>query len=81
MKAIYFALMWAASFAVYAVVLILMYAFVPQGALLTLYSRFAGPVPGAEWDSIISNIIIMGSAAITFCIVWIIAYFVLRQRQ
>ncbi|MCG7780723.1 hypothetical protein [Lelliottia amnigena] len=81
MKPIHIALMWAASFAVYAVVLILMYAFVPQGSLFTFYNDIAGPVPGAEWDSIISNVIIMGSAVITFLLVWLVAYLAMRNQS
>ncbi|MGS2871558.1 hypothetical protein [Enterobacter huaxiensis] len=81
MKAIHIALLWATSFAAYAVILILMYAFVPQGKLFAFYSDFAGPVPGAEWDNIISNVIIFGSAAITFLLVWVVAYFALKSRS
>ncbi|AEN64796.1 hypothetical protein Entas_2061 [Enterobacter soli] len=81
MKAIHIALLWAASFLVYAVILILMYAFVPQGKLFAFYSDFSGPVPGAEWDSIISNVIILGSAAITFLLVWAVAFIFLKKRK
>ncbi|MGU3414675.1 hypothetical protein ACLBW0_13140 [Enterobacteriaceae bacterium C34A] len=81
MKAIHIALMWAASFAVYAIILILMYTFVPQGTLFTFYNNIAGSVAGEEWDKIISNVIILSSAVITFLLVWIVAYFVLRKRR
>lgn len=80
MKAIYIALLWAASFVVYAVILILMYTFVPQGTLFVFYSALAGPVAGAEWDNIISNVLILGSAIITFLLVWIVSYFVLNYK-
>lgn len=79
MKAIHIALLWLLSFAVYAVVLILMYAFVPAGDLFALYDKMAGPVPGAEWDNIYSNVIILGSATITFLLVWLVAALVLRR--
>ncbi len=73
MKAIHIALLWLLSFAAYAVVLTLMYALVPAGKLFFLYDKIAGPVYGAEWDNIYSNVIIFGSAAITFLVVWMMA--------
>jgi len=61
MKPIYIALLWVISFAAYSVILILMYTFVPQGSLFEFYNSIAGPVPGAEWDTIISNIVILAA--------------------
>lgn len=81
MKAIHIALLWAASFMVYAVILILMYAFIPQGKLFAFYSDLTGPVSGTEWDNIISNFFILGSAAITFLLVWAAACIALKNRN
>lgn len=81
MKAIHIALLWLLSFAAYAVVLILMYALVPAGGLFALYGKIAGPVPGAEWDNIYSNVIILGSAAITFLLVWLVAFLAIKRSR
>ncbi|MBM7354706.1 hypothetical protein [Lelliottia amnigena] len=80
MKPIYIALLWVISFAAYSVILILMYTFVPQGSLFEFYNLIAGPVPGAEWDTIISNIVIFGSAVITFLLVWLVAVISMRRK-
>ncbi|WP_312972962.1 hypothetical protein [Atlantibacter sp.] len=81
MKAFYIALLWVVSFAVYAVILIMMYMLLPQGLLLELYQYIFGSVSGMEWEGIISNVMILGSAFITFFIVWITAFWFIRGQQ
>ncbi|MDK9362797.1 MULTISPECIES: hypothetical protein [Lelliottia] len=81
MKAIHIALLWLLSFAAYAVVVILMYALVPAGDLFALYEKIAGPVPGAEWDNMYNNLIILGRAAITFLLVWLVAFVAMRRSR
>lgn len=81
MKAFHIACLWAASFITYAIILIAMYALTPQGILFSWYESAFGQVSGGEWDSLVGDFFIFGSAIINFSLVWLVAAIVIKRQR
>ena len=72
MKPHQFVFCWFAAFGSYLVITFSSYAFLPEGILLELITKYTGDISGESWDNFMGYVIFIGSGLVNAVLIWIV---------
>ncbi|RJT24032.1 hypothetical protein [Buttiauxella izardii] len=72
MKPHQFVLCWLAAFGSYLIIVFSSYAFLPEGILLELVTKYTGDISADRWDNFVGYLMFIGSALVNAVLIWIV---------